>query len=290
MNGSKKVRVVKFSSYCFAGADYSSLLTSALKVEFVDRKKASSKADYSSLPTSALKEKTNTVRKLVLTQNGIKKGQGTGFFITPNILVTARHVIDEDSLFLKDGVFDLLVLGEKGSFQFRFKEIISFSEEYDLALIEVESDGAGNEEVTFLDLSFDSIQSGDIVYSYGYAKGVLTGLKSEVVFVDEDLPDSIFLPFQRKVQAFKIYKPSTVKTNGMSGSPVVNNKGELVGVYIGNIVSNFETFGFGIDLKRGYIVPSAHLEELLPDGSMECQKLWWRSVMSVLQPFGAVDW
>ena len=230
---------------------------------------------YKSLPPQAL-QNVDAIRSIV-TDNRIKETKGTAFFITPHILVTAYHVIKEwkDNLSPENGPSDLFILGAKR--HFRFKRIIGFLEEHDLALIEVENTAADSATAPFLTLSHKPIQKGDLVYTFGYADGILTTIESEVVNLNKG-----FSPYKRAdiMLGFEITKPSGKDTTGMSGSPVINNKGEVVGVYISSLVSNPKLFGYKMELDRAYITSVAHLEELL---SMP-KRCWrpWKLLMALM--------
>ena len=234
---------------------------------------------YKSLPPQAL-QNVDAIRSIV-TDNRIKETKGTAFFITPHILVTAYHVIKEwkDNLSPENGPSDLFILGAKR--HFRFKRIIGFLEEHDLALIEVENTAADSATAPFLTLSHKPIQKGDLVYTFGYADGMLTTIESEVV----DLNEGFSLYKGAIILEFEITKPSGKDTAGMSGSPVINNKGEVVGVYLRALVRrNPELLESKVELDRAYIASVAHLEELLPmpEG---CWRPWQLILMAFTYPY-----
>ena len=239
---------------------------------------------YKSLPPQAL-QKVDAVR-LIITDNRIKKTKGTAFFITPNILVTAYHVIKEwKDLSPENGPSDLFIFGAKG--HFRFKRIAGFLEEHDLALIEVENTAADSTAAPFLTLSYKPIQKGDLVYTFGYAGGILTTIESEVVDLNEGF--SLYKGADIMLE-FEITKPSGKDTAGMSGSPVINNKGEVVGVYLrGLVINNPKLFESEVELNRAYITSVAHLEELLPPGPGTGCRGPWQQMLRATLPFDVCD-
>ena len=108
--------------------------------------------------------------------------------------------------------------------------MIAFSEEDDIALIEVERTDEKDKKIPFLKLSSDLPQERETVWTWGYAGGFLKTFKSEVTTL-KWLDSILFWEFD----LFQISTQRTtyvpIETDGMSGSPVVNDKGEVVGVY-----------------------------------------------------------
>ena len=209
----------------------------------------------------------DAIRSLILADEGKRKRQGTGFFITPRLLVTAYHLIEGKERSLESGLSDLWILGAKGHFS--FKEIIGFSKEYDIALIEAERTDGKDEETNVLKLSLEPPQEEDVVYVYGYGGGRLTAFKSEITLLDKERPAS--KPFDEfKIVGFESRREISYQkrrtTGGMSGSPVVNERGEVIAVYTASFYSDPEVVGVKIHL-RDYAAAVSNLQELWPEGA-----------------------
>ncbi len=231
---------------------------------------------YSKTPIS-IQQQQNAIRSLTITSNEERR-QGTGFFISPTTLVTAHHFIEG----LENGLSEMWILGAIG--HFRFKKIIAFSKEHDIALIEVERIDKGEVEIPFLKLSSKPAQKGDIIYTLGYAGGSFTSLKSEIKsttyreghFEVNRIPSRFSLVELIQVAKSKGVDMSIEKlkknpkfngfrkeTKGMSGGPAMNDRGEVIGVYLGISVAKL-----GYELYLGDIVSKiSHINQLKPKDS-----------------------
>ena len=71
---------------------------------------------YQDLPSQALQQ-VDAVTFLILKDKEKRKAyRGTGFFISPNLLVTAHHIIIGSEESLASGLSNLLIFGEKRRF------------------------------------------------------------------------------------------------------------------------------------------------------------------------------
>ena len=222
------------------------------------------------LPPEIVRRVTGATKLLIgIYNNGMEERQGTGFFISPNLLVTAYHLIEGREESLRNGSAGLAVGLDD---LFNFKKIRSFSEEYDIALIEVERTDGKDEETLFLKLNPEAPQEGDLVYTWGYAGGILSFFESEITFLDKEwskLPKSLFNnPFSHfgeiKLVGFESKKTRFLRGrrfSGMSGAAVINNKGEVTGVHTSSYYSNPD---FGVDIYfNDYATGISPVRELL---------------------------
>ena len=231
----------------------------------------------------------DAIRSLIIIYNGKKERQATGFLISPTQLVTVYHLIRGREESLKHGSSKMLISGTKGHFD--FKKIIAFSKNHDIALIEVKRTDTGDTEVPFLKLSSKDPLKEDIVYTLGYGGGILKKLRSRVAIIEkkwsfnhsrssgfqiEKTPHEFSSAERAQIEnltkrQFKIlntileigwFVPVLYsESKGMSGSPVMNDRGEVIGLY--RAVIHFDYKKVGIDFYFGdYITSISHLKEL----------------------------
>ena len=137
--------------------------------------------------------------------------KGTGFFIRPNIIVTNLHnLIQEDKLASPE---QLRFRHNEGEWQ-PIKKIKFLSFSKDLALLETESPGIPLE----LADPNDKIQNDSLVYTLGFLnKKIVKRQWNLLKVIDEEiLLSALFI------------QP---KLNGLSGSPLLNKQGKVIGVF-----------------------------------------------------------
>ena len=185
-------------------------------------------------------EKAETLKREQATVRvGGRDSHATGFFVTRNKVVTNVHVIAHREFVLVRSVDD-----EKN---WTVEGITAFDAKNDLAILKVAEEG------TPLPLGdSDTLQRGETVSAVGYPKGKYTVTEGTLHSVrDSDK----WLQMNVKISP------------GNSGSPVINRKGQVIG-----IVSASED-------PYSYAVPSNALKALLTQsGSAEPLALWRKRV------------
>ena len=169
--------------------------------------------------------------------------QGTGFFISPKLLLTNFHVIGSIQNFKS------VSLSQEGnSRELSFKKIIALSALHDLALIETEETVADYLELKNIFLDIKEL------YVLGYPKGVLTEIKNTgpARFESDNLS----------------FMTSHFKQGGASGAPVLNQKGQVVGIVKERI--NNRLIATALDPSRWII--SDVLAPCLKESAKDCIK------------------
>ncbi|CAN5241825.1 hypothetical protein BH10CYA1_BH10CYA1_09030 [soil metagenome] len=148
---------------------------------------------------------------------------GSGFFVRPDVVVTNYHVVSDTDL----GVAGYLggtaqITDNPAKYELR-KKPIAFDKEHDLALIFVPGTNA---KTLPLRTDVSTLTVGEPIYALGSPKGV-TGSLTEGLISSDKLrgkdPSNPDLP--------KLYLQHSARIDhGNSGGPLVNNKGEVVGV------------------------------------------------------------
>lgn len=169
----------------------------------------------------------------VRTENG--GGTGTGIIMTSNGYIATNHHVIEDATSIKVTFYDGTVLDA---------EAIGSSEMDDLAVIKV--DTVGLPAATFA--HSDDCYVGQTVYAIGTpagpdfgwttTKGIISYTNREVKIYNDD--DGTLEKKLRLLQTDAMVNP------GNSGGPLVNTKGEVVGVVSMKLSNGYEGIGFAI--------------------------------------------
>ncbi len=175
------------------------------------------------------------VRKSIVQVIDSEGPQGSGFFVAPNKIATAIHVVtgaDLDTLRVRSGDTDYAIQG-----------VIAYDAQNDLVVLKVSGGGVplvlGNSE---------TVRSGDTVFSVGYSLDRYNVVKNSV--------DSL----QGSGTCIEV-TPHIVP--GSSGGPMLNTKGEVIGM-------NVAGSGFS-----GYAIVSNALKILfVGSGTPESVRQW----------------
>ena len=180
----------------------------------------------------AKKALASTVLIVMEDAKGQPLSSGSGFFVKRGMIATNLHVVE--------GVFNGYVKRVGMNKAYQIKNIVAMNSQQDLAVLRVSDVGA---PVLPLGNS-DELQIGEPVYAVGNPKGYLEGTFTEGVV-------SGMREFQVGNRRIQISAPIS---KGNSGGPVLNSKGEVIGVAV-----SFITEGQNLN----FAIPSNYLKELL---------------------------
>jgi serine protease Do len=167
---------------------------------------------------------------------------GSGFFVSPDIIVTNYHVVediaDEDYFYEEDEIEQVLVETQDG--KLRLAEVVfTGNAEEDLALLlisdlsidpETGEQIESPQEYPHLELSFDT-KVGDTVIAVGnplgqFASTVTQGIISAIREPDEDEIGEE----DDDIAEVKVLQTDAAINPGNSGGPLINMAGQVVGV------------------------------------------------------------
>ena len=169
---------------------------------------------------------------------GTNRGIGTGFFISENKIVTNAHIIAE----VKD-LEEITIVQRRTLRRLKANKIVRLSIRDDLALLKV--DGVVSD---FLSLPENPLNSSN-VYALGYPQGQFQEIRQTDVLTDD------------------YFSSDTFDTHGASGSPLLNEAHQLVGVLYGGI-QNYTVFT-GLKRLKSFIKDESFLCE---DNVQKCFK------------------
>lgn len=138
---------------------------------------------------------------------GTNISRGSGFFITPNLVITNRHVIEKSSR-----VEIHLMNGKK----YTAKGVVAIDNEGDLAILQVEVPA---ENAIPLAISQETPQEGESILVVGNPYGLEGSVTNGIVSAVREFPG-----YGKIIQITAPISP------GSSGSPVVNMRGQVIGV------------------------------------------------------------
>ena len=215
------------------------------------------------VPAVAKKALDSTVRLVMEDVEGNSLEIGSGFFVAPGQIVCNLHVLQG----AVGGYAQLF--GKRTRYAI---ESITRSKEHSLALLKVSAFG-----VQPLALgSSDNVEYGDIVYAVGnssdsetmVSQGTMRARYIESIHVGQDgivvMKDRVITgPYSSKTEWLQITAPIT---RGISGGPVLNSKGEIIGVtthrggsgwQVGNFAVSSKTLKALLTLSASRSLPSA---------------------------------
>ncbi|MCQ2536839.1 MAG: trypsin-like peptidase domain-containing protein [Lachnospiraceae bacterium] len=134
---------------------------------------------------------------------------GSGFFIDDKgHIATNYHVIDGKEHYY-------IALTDTG--RQKTAEVVTYNTEYDIAILRVSTDSSQ----PFLTLADTAPEIGDTVYDAGYPKSI------DLVISKGVISNTEFRDVNSKIPYYIMTCPAT---SGNSGGPVVNKKGEVIGI------------------------------------------------------------
>lgn len=135
---------------------------------------------------------------------------GSGFFIDKNIIATNFHVIQ--------GASEAFCFVNNSSEKFKFDGYVSVDKSSDLILLRVSSI-----ERTPIKITKDSVSPGDKIFVIGSPKGLPASISDGII------------SGLRSIEGIDLLQITAPISHGSSGGPVLNTKGELVGISIGQL-------------------------------------------------------
>jgi S1-C subfamily serine protease len=164
----------------------------------------------------------------VFNREGKWRGGGTGFFVKEEgLLVTNRHVID--------GKVRALAKLSSGEF-FPVEGVLSEDRGGDLVLLTL---GVKGRSFPALSLTDTVIETGQPIIVIGSPMGHEGTVSKGIVSNVKDIPNF-----------GKIFQHTAPISKGSSGSPVLNMKGEVMGVVVGYSIVEGESLNFAISVDR----------------------------------------
>ena len=164
----------------------------------------------------------------VFNREGKWRGGGTGFFVKEEgLLVTNRHVID--------GKVKALAKLSSGEF-FPVEGVLSEDRSGDLVLLTL---GVKGRSFQTLSLTDSMIETGQPIIVIGSPLGREGTVAKGIVSKVKDIPN-----FGR------VFQHTASISKGSSGSPVLNMKGEVIGVVVGYSIVEGESLNFAISVDR----------------------------------------
>jgi tetratricopeptide (TPR) repeat protein len=179
------------------------------------------------LPGIVKKIQPSIVSIVIFNREGKETGQGSGFFITPEgDVITSRHVLE--------GAYRAVAITSEGK-GYLVKDVLKEDPEGDLIRVSLDLEGA---KVMPLSVSSTFPETGERVLIIGTPLGLEKTVSDGIVSAVREIP-----VFGRIIQMTAPISP------GSSGSPVVNMKGEVVGLVTFFIVAG-QNLNFAIPGER----------------------------------------
>ncbi|HSB07518.1 MAG TPA: tetratricopeptide repeat protein [Thermodesulfobacteriota bacterium] len=179
------------------------------------------------LPAIIRKIEPSIVSILILNKEGKISGQGSGFFINQEgDVITSRHVLEGASR------ANVITSGGKG---YTIKKVTAEDPEGDLILISIDLEG---DRIQPLNVSSTSPETGERVIIIGTPLGLERTVSDGIVSAVRDVPG-----FGKIIQVTAPISP------GSSGSPVVNMRGEVIGIATFFIIAG-QNLNFAIPGER----------------------------------------
>lgn len=188
-----------------------------------------------------------SVGLLICDKDGKNAAQGSGFFVKPGILVTNYHVIAARSR----GTVRLAAGTGREKKSLRIATILAVDKEADLALLSVPS--AESLKIPSLPLApIDyNLDVGEDIFAVGNPEGLVGTISPGIV--------SAGMRSSLRKARIQISAPIS---HGSSGGPILNSRGEVVGVAVGSLSEGQNlNFAVPVSLVRALLdSPDAKLE------------------------------
>jgi len=157
--------------------------------------------------------------------------QGTGFFISANLLVSTKHVFWKTDM--RDAAFTKVVpYGNDSTFYYVNKVLID-SSEFDLIIVTLESMSSRSHIQPVLSLAPTHLEEGEDIF---------------VIASPLDLPGVISTGIISAIHNKIDFQISASISTGSSGAPIFNSQGVVVGVVTGYF-TNGQNINFGVTVS-----------------------------------------
>lgn len=169
---------------------------------------------------------TNYSPSVVLIQTK-NNGSGSGFFVTPSLILTNRHVVRSFSKKKRSWDYPTVIVLKDGKQITKFNSILC-SQRVDVCAISVAPETSIK---TFSKLTTIASKVGQDVFVVGHPQGILNPVISSGIVSSE----AILIPsfdHQGKSTTFKGFTTTAAISPGSSGSPVLNKSGEILGIAV----------------------------------------------------------
>jgi lipopolysaccharide biosynthesis regulator YciM len=158
--------------------------------------------------------------------SGTPNALGSAFLIAPRLLITNAHVVDAGNPVLAVGPVRIPL------------KIIRTDEKNDLALLSVDVDLTSKP----LQLALDTVSPGEQIFAIGNPEGLEKSISQGII------------SGLRKIRDRDLLQITSPISHGSSGGPILNAKGEVIGVAVG-------TFDDGQNLN--FAIPVAYVRSIL---------------------------
>ena len=176
----------------------------------------------------------STVLLVMNDSNNNPISMGSGFFVHPNTIATNYHVIEGAA----QGTANLVGMPTK----YTIDGVLAIDKDNDLALLKVTT-SSGIKPLCLIDDS-DTVKIGETVFVVGNPKGL-----------EGTLSDGIISSL-RTLECKKRLQMTAPISPGSSGGPVLNRKGEVIGIAVG--------FNQALDAQNlNFAIPANYLKKLL---------------------------
>lgn len=156
-------------------------------------------------------------------------GLGSGFFVTPNIIATNYHVIE--------GATEASCYVNNSTTKYKIEGYVAADQNVDLILLKVL-----NLSKPALSMATESVSPGQQVYVIGSPKGLPATISDGIV------------SGMRDFEGYKLIQMTAPISPGSSGGPVLNSKGQLIGISVMQLTE-------GQNLN--FAIPKSYLELLM---------------------------